>query len=114
MRAARTPFILTAPCDTPLLPEALAGRLGEACRSGEVDIAVATDGARLQPVFALLKSDLADSLEAYLQEGGRKIDRWYESHRLATVDFSDVPDGFLNVNDARQRAELEALIATGD
>lgn len=114
MRAAATPFVLTAPCDTPLLPTVLAERLWQACHDRQADLAVAHDGTWLQPVFALLKTALADSLEGYLLGGGRKIDRWYETRRIATVDFSDMPDSFLNVNEPRQRTELEAMLTTGD
>ncbi len=111
LRAARTPFILTSPCDTPLLPHCLADRLWQASRKADAELAVAHDGERLQPVFALIHTELSESLERYLGEGGRKIDRWYEMHRLVTVDFSDAAGSFVNVNDPRQRAEIEALLA---
>ena len=107
---ARTAFILTSPCDTPLLPLPLAERLWRACAKDEADIAVAHDGDRLQPVFALISTGLADSLARYLGDGGRKIDRWYETHRLATVDFSDLAECFVNVNDPGQRAAIEVLL----
>lgn len=111
MRASQTAFVLTAPCDTPLLPRSLAERLWTACVDHEAQIAVAHDGHRMQPVFALIHTSVADSLEQYLRDGGRKIDRWYASHRLVTVDFSDLAECFVNVNDPGQRVEIEALLA---
>ncbi len=116
LQVARTAFVLTAPCDTPLLPRSLAERLWPVCRECGAEIAVAHDGHRLQPVFALISTEVTDSLERYLREGGRKIDRWYESRRLVTVDFSDMAECFVNVNDPGQRAEIEAMLApsTGD
>ena len=100
------PLLLTAPCDTPLLPEQLAERLLTALREQNGEIAVAHDGNRLQPVFALLDVTLLSSLQEYLAAGERKIDRWYARHRLATADFSDQRDAFLNVNTVEERDSL--------
>jgi molybdenum cofactor guanylyltransferase len=111
MRAADTPLVLTAPCDCPLLAPDLVTRLYCALEQGHADIAVPFDGERLQPVFALVKRELADSLAAYLGGGDRKIDRWFAQHRLAQVDFSDRPENFVNVNDPDERAALETRLA---
>ena len=70
------------------------------------------DGQRLQPVFMLVRRALRDSLETYLASGGRKIDRWFEHHRLAAVDFADRPDTFVNVNDPEERRAVEARLAS--
>lgn len=110
LRATSTAFILTAPCDAPLLPETLGERLWTACRDNGAEIAVAHDGNRLQPVFALISTALDESLQQYLDDGGRKIDRWYETRRLATVDFRDQAKCFMNVNDPGQRDEMERLL----
>jgi molybdenum cofactor guanylyltransferase len=112
MRAGRTPYILTAPCDTPLIVPDLARRLWQELEREEAEIAVAHDGQYLQPLFALIDVSLADSVEHYLDTGGRKIDRWYNTRRLATVDFSDVADSFTNVNNPEQRADIEALLVS--
>ena len=111
MEIARTAFIVTAPCDSPLLPQCLAQRLWHACRQDGAEIAVAHDGQRLQPVFALIATGIGADLARYLREGGRKIDRWYESRRLVTVDFGDLAGCFVNVNDPAQRNEIEDLLA---
>jgi molybdopterin-guanine dinucleotide biosynthesis protein A len=105
-----TDFLVTVPCDAPLLAPDLVSRLYEACLAGEADVAVATDGRRQQPVFLLLRTGLAPSLEAYLSGGGRKIDTWFASLRLAEADFSDAPDTFVNVNDPDERQRLEARL----
>lgn len=114
MRAARTSFILTVPCDTPLLAPGLADRFWHAVDTAGAELAVAHDGDRLQPVFALIGTSLADSLARYMARGGRKIDRWYETHRLVTVDFSDAASSFVNVNDPQQRSDVEALLVESD
>ncbi|NGP54029.1 molybdenum cofactor guanylyltransferase MobA [Thioalkalivibrio sp. XN8] len=111
MRAASTALVMTAPCDCPMLPPDLAPRLRDALEREDAEIAVPHDGERLQPVFMLVKRELRDSLETYLSSGGRKIDRWFEHHRLAEVDFSDRPDTFVNVNDPDERRAVEAQLA---
>ncbi len=61
----------------------------------------------MQPVFSLLHRSLIDSLMGFLQEGERKIDRWYARHTLALADFSGQPDTFLNINTPSDRKSLE-------
>ncbi len=98
MQAARTPYIVTTPCDSPFVPSDLVKRLYGGIEEQTAEIAVAHNGERLQPVFALLDRNLRSSIIAYLKRGERKIDRWYEEHRLTIVDFSDQPNTFVNVN----------------
>lgn len=114
LEAARSPWLLVVPCDSPLASTELAARLGESCRQG-AQVAVAHDGERLQPVFAMLQRSLLPSLLEYLGRGERKIDRWYAGHRMQEVDFSDCPESFLNINDPGQRDGLERrLTGEGD
>lgn len=111
MQAATGDWLLTAPCDSPLVSPLLAERLWQACRQG-AEIAVAHDGQRLQPVFAMIHCSLLQSLLDYLDSGGRKIDRWYGQHAMKTVDFSDCPDTFLNINEPADSERLVARLAT--
>jgi molybdenum cofactor guanylyltransferase len=112
MRATRDPYILTAACDAPLIAADLSARLWRMLEREKAELAVAHDGDYLQPLFALISVSLADSVEHYLETGGRKIDRWYNTHRMATVDFSDVAESFANINSPEQRAEIESLLAS--
>lgn len=102
-----TPLLLTLPCDSPAPPDDLAQRLYRALQDRQADIAVAHDGQRMHPVFALLRRDLLPSLRDYLAAGDRKIDLWFDRHRCISVDFSDETDGFLNVNSPLDYSELE-------
>ena len=111
MQAARTPYVAFAPCDSPLLCGDLVQRLYSALSGTGSRIAVAHDGDRLQPVFALLDCDLLDDLTRYLDDGGRKIDRWYGMHGYATADFSDVTESFLNINEPADKRALEDKLA---
>ncbi|MGH8501914.1 MAG: molybdenum cofactor guanylyltransferase MobA [Gammaproteobacteria bacterium] len=112
MSRADTAYIVTAPCDSPLLPHDLGERLWSALTREHAEIAVASSADRMQPVFSMLKRELLSSLTDYLQQGERKIDRWYALHRVAIADFADCPDAFLNVNTPEERAALEARLAT--
>ncbi|HSN72124.1 MAG TPA: molybdenum cofactor guanylyltransferase MobA [Steroidobacteraceae bacterium] len=113
LRAATTEFVLTVPCDSPLLAPDLASCLGTELEQQSGEIAVADDGRRLQPVFMLLRSTLAPSLEHFLESGGRKIDRWFAEHRLARADLSHRADTFANVNDPGELAAIEQKLKAG-
>ncbi|MEW8339838.1 MAG: molybdenum cofactor guanylyltransferase MobA [Candidatus Thiodiazotropha taylori] len=102
-----TPNLITVPCDGPRLPKDLVARLASAREAAAADIAVAHDGMRLQPVYALIGKKLRPSLKAYLDGGDRKIDLWYAQHKMVTTDFSDIPDTFLNINTPEERNEFE-------
>lgn len=102
-----TEWMLIAPCDTPFLPADLVQRLRQTAEREQAEIVVAHDGKRLQPVVALLQRRLLPSLLAYLEQGERKIDRWYAQHRCQRVDFSDQPEAFLNINTLTEKQLLE-------
>lgn len=111
MGAAQTPYIAVAPCDSPLLCTDLVQRLYSAMHEAGTRIAVAHDGARLQPVFVLLECALRDDLAGHLADGGRKIDQWYATHGFAVADCSDVPESFLNINAPADQQLLEDMLA---
>lgn len=94
----QTEYLLTLPCDGPFIVDDLAARLAHGLSETNADIAVAHDGERLQPVYALLHRRVLSDLRLALQQGERKIDRWYPRHHWITVDFSDVPQQFSNIN----------------
>ena len=106
MAQAQGAWLLTAPCDSPLVSADYGPRLWRAAEREGADIAVAHSGERLQPVFALLRCALRPALEAYLDAGERKIDRWYRQQRMVEVDFSDCADMFVNVNTLEERDAL--------
>lgn len=114
LERCETPYLLTTPCDTPLFPLNLAQRLAQAFKDEDVEIAMAAareaDGQlRTQPVFCLLRVSLLESLVAFTQAGGRKIDHWTAQHRTVTVAFEqpdDDPQAFFNANTL---AELQSL-----
>ncbi len=107
LQHAGTPYVVMAPCDSPLVPDNLVQRLYRALDQERAEISVAHDGNRMQPVFVLLRCSLLESIQTFLEQGERKIDRWYAQHETAMADFSDKPETFLNVNTPEDRKALE-------
>lgn len=104
-------ILLVAPCDCPLLTADHLKKLLEAREQHTVDIAVAFDGHRLHPVLLALKTNLQASLESYLLNGNHKVDLWLKQHTLVTVDFSNEPEIFFNVNTKDDLALLQQKYA---
>ncbi|WP_310491592.1 molybdenum cofactor guanylyltransferase MobA [Dechloromonas sp.] len=98
LAAAQTPLVLTAPCDSPRLPLDLVYRLHCALQSANANLAIASAGGRLHPVFCLCRSSLLGQLEAYLEGGGRKVAAWCADMGAVEVDFSDQSEAFGNFN----------------
>jgi len=101
-----TPYLLTAPCDSPLLPSDLAERLGNGLLNAQARIALPKAGGRWQPVFCLMETDLRDDLRAFFHSGGSKIDLWTARHRMAIVEFDDA-HAFENINTKDDLQRLE-------
>ncbi|MYL24713.1 molybdenum cofactor guanylyltransferase MobA [Vreelandella massiliensis] len=111
LRAAKTPWLIIAPCDTPALPRDLVARLVEGIQGN--DIGVAFDGERLHPVVALIRTTLADDLHAALAAGERKIDRWYARHPWCRIDMPDAASAFANLNTDEEKTRLEMALKAG-
>ena len=111
---AETPWVVTAPCDSPFLAADYVGRLYDVALNSGSKVAVAHDGHRLQPVFSLVNVSCRSDLEIFLKEGGRKIDLWLDRQVWKSVDFSDWPDMFLNVNTPRELHDIEEMLDSGE
>ena len=109
----RTDWMITVPCDGPILAADYCNRMMEATSESARKIAVAYFQDRIQPVYVLLHRSLTDSLAACLHSGERKIDRWYQQHDFSRVDFSDNADMFENINTPDQLATISTKIRTG-
>jgi molybdopterin-guanine dinucleotide biosynthesis protein A len=112
LAVASTPWLLSVPCDSPLLPADLATRMHRIALAQDADIAIPHDGDRAHPVFALIRVRLRDSLDDFLAGDERKILRWMDRHRLIEIDFSDCRESFINVNTPGEVAALEARLTS--
>ena len=113
LKHCKTPYLLTSPCDSPLLPNDLAEKMGTELEKNNLELVFASskenDGKIWsQPVFCLMKSSLKDSLDVFLCKGDLKIDRWFKELRSGTVVFEN-PQVFANVNTPEELAALEKV-----
>jgi len=106
MGFAATPWLVTAPCDSPFLPTDLVARLAAGAAAADAQLAVACTGDQPHPVFVLVQRALRADLGAFLAGGQRKIDRWYAPLRVARVPFGD-ERAFLNINTPEELREFE-------
>ncbi|MBK1691935.1 molybdenum cofactor guanylyltransferase MobA [Ectothiorhodospira mobilis] len=107
---ADTPWVITCPCDCPRPPRDLVARLEAARRRTGAPAAVAHDGTRLQPLFALLASALHPDLQEHLHRGGRRAGEWLLAQGAVMADFSHHPRAFDNINTEADRRHLEAVL----
>lgn len=105
-----TDYLVTAPCDSPFLPQDLVQRLADALAENDAELAVAVteeEGKRQpHPVFCLMKASVLPSLTAFLQDGERKIDKWYRSLKFVEVPFPD-ESAFRNINTLEELRRFE-------
>jgi molybdopterin molybdotransferase len=113
-----TELLLTAPCDSPFFPLDLAERLHAAMAVQDADLAMAVtmehdpeqpDAAPYRqphPVFSLIKASVLPQLDAYLETGGRRMEGFFKSLRVAEVLFDDsAAFGNINTLEDLHRAE---------
>lgn len=96
--------LATAAVDTPFLPCDLIPRLQ---LTGDFAIAATPDGPH--GTFGLWPVSLRDDLAAFLQNGGRKVRAFTDTHNAATAMFPDsTPNPFFNINTPDDLAQAEA------
>lgn len=95
---AQTPWVATAPCDSPLLARDLVSRLLAAAETHQKLLAIAKVGERSHPVFCVCHTRLLEALAAYLAQGERRVMAWCSAMGAIEVDFSDQPEAFGNFN----------------
>ena len=113
LKSIRTEWLITAPCDGPFLSSTYAESMFQAAWSIGAPIAVAKDQERLQPVYMLLHISTRDSLEAFLNSGERKIDKWFSGFRFAEVLITDCDDMFENINTPEQLEACRKKLSGG-
>lgn len=112
MQNLGTDFTFMCPCDSPFINGSIVESLGLAVLQHSADVAVATDGERMQPVFCVVHKRVLPSLNAYLDSGERKIDRWFARCNTVEVNCSDFSASFRNINTEEERALAEQELLT--
>jgi molybdopterin-guanine dinucleotide biosynthesis protein A len=113
LKACKTPYLMTVPCDSPLFPLDLAKQLAITLEAEQSKIGYASSKDMAgkvwaQPVFCLMRRDLLDSLTSFLASGERKIDRWFAHENAASTLFAD-DVVFANANTPEELAQLESF-----
>ena len=105
-----TPYLATAPCDTPNFPLDFVARLAHGLDTNKAEIAIVythEDGKlRAQPVFCLMKTSLRDGLKTFIDSGERKTGLFAAHHHSAKVVFDDAA-AFANANTLSELAHLQ-------
>lgn len=105
-----TPYLATAPCDTPNFPLDLVARLAQGLADNGAGMATAytlEDGElRAQPVFCLMRAGLRHSLRSFITSGERKTGLFASRHHGAKVVFDDAA-AFANANTPGELAALQ-------
>ncbi len=110
----KTEYLLSVPCDSPVFPLDLSVQMLEAMFNTQSDIVYASSSDSsgaiwTQPVFCLMRRSVQPSLQNFLDQGGRKIDRWFEALRSSTVVFTDEA-AFANTNTPEELQALEQVL----
>ena len=104
--AADAEWLLTVPCDVPLIPENLLARLSLAFRKHPARaLTVRTDG-RDQNTIALVHRSLLAEIKPFIDRGDRKLGLWFDDNGRERVEWPEPGLSFVNVNSPE---ELEAL-----
>lgn len=91
-------YLLTVPCDGPLLPVDLANRMLACAQKNKVQAVLAFDGQYRQPTYNLIHQDLLPALIQSLENNEHKLGKWLMDHGAFSLDFSDQQSAFINVN----------------
>ncbi|QWD86584.1 molybdenum cofactor guanylyltransferase [Polynucleobacter paludilacus] len=115
LKACPTEYLVTAPCDSPLLPTNLVELLAAKMTEGSFDLVYASSKdlagkAWAQPVFCLMRIAVLKSLQEFISLGDFKIDRWFKQLNVSTAVF-DSESAFANVNTPEELLALEKVSA---
>ena len=104
LQAEACEWLITVPCDTPLLPLDYVQRMCATMHGHSA--CVAHDGVRLQSGFCLLQRSVLPQLEQTLQAKQFAVHRFLETIGAQVVDFSDEATAFININTPEELASL--------
>ena len=98
LEATQTPYLLVLPCDAAYVEKNLVERLIMSMRDNQVDICIASDGVRMQPTFAIMRTKIKANLQEFLDQDNRKLELWVRQNNHVIVDCADMAHQFVNFN----------------
>jgi len=102
-------WLVTAPCDTPLLPEDFAARLVETAETAGARAAVIASGDGVHPLCAAWRVTLLPGLEAALAEGHPPVHVFLEDAGAAQLRVAD--EHLININTPSDLERAGQLLA---
>ncbi len=105
-------YLLTVPCDGPLLPDDLAMRMLELAQQQNARAVLVFDGQYKQPAYNLLHKDLLDSITYALQHNEHKLGKWLMDHGAVLLDCSRQKSAFINVNTPADLQQLASHLSS--
>jgi len=102
-------YLLTVPCDGPLLPADLAVRLSSAAQLHQTRAVMVFDGQYNQPTYNLIHRDLIPSMQHALVNNEHKLGKWLMDNGACRVDFSAQKAAFTNLNTPRDVEDMISL-----
>ncbi len=95
---SKSEYLLTVPCDGPLLPLNLAQKMLDFAGEKNAKAVLAFDGKYRQPTYNLIHTDLLPALTLSLESNQHKLGKWLMDNGAVSLDFSAQKTAFLNVN----------------
>ena len=95
---SKSEYLLTVPCDGPLLPPDLAHRMLDSALQENAQAVLVFDGSYRQPTYNLIHKDLLPALSHSLENNEHKLGKWLMDNGAVSLDFADQQAAFLNVN----------------
>ncbi len=95
---SNTDYLLTVPCDGPLLPTDIAARMLHYAIQKQAKAVLVFDGQYKQPTYNLIHKDLGVQLNQSLVNNEHKLGKWLMDNGAVKLDYSDQKSAFLNIN----------------
>ncbi|HTJ97655.1 MAG TPA: molybdenum cofactor guanylyltransferase MobA [Rhodocyclaceae bacterium] len=107
LKACKTDWLVTVPCDSPSFPLDLVARLLQSIESNPcADIVAARTNVQTHPVFMLVHKEMTHQLESFLASGERKLGFWHKQNGASYIEFADEA-AFANLNTPEELSSLE-------
>ena len=95
---AKHNLVVFTPCDAPFMSTDYVSRLRDVLENKNSRACYASVADREHPTHLLLNRECTKSLSSYLESGQRKVRNWLRLIEAEEVDFSDIPESFININ----------------
>ncbi len=110
MQMSTADYLWVMTCDNYGFTSEIKHNLCRAIEESGADVAYLQIDGRLQPLLAMINTQLKESLLVYLEQGDRSVMRWYKTLNTIVVDVSPDSIFYSNINTPGDyQALLESL-----